>query len=264
LRTLVSALWFLDGSWAKSGEGDQDWASLGEGDESFLEEKADTGDGKEDAGVAKVSGHVHLGMEWLARAAKGGHPLAIPLYSTLSLDESLASAVQKDMSDAQAPTHQVDSFDPNDLQAYLSAGHFLDMNEETKLAAAATTNGSSPALPSQKALAAELLEPLSSAAASTQAWPGGESIVPSIADRLAALRSSFHTVLRVTEQQVQTRLAAEMGAKIRGHGPRKKTNAERGFGGSGVTSLLAGKQMWTADQAKARGLLGIREAKGFD
>jgi hypothetical protein len=260
----VSALWFLDGSWAKFGEGDQDVASLGEGDEKNVEEKADQGDGKQGAGGAKVSDHAHLGMEWLARAAKGGHPLAIPLYSMLSLDEPLASAVQKDMDDAQAQTHQVDSFDPNDLQAYLSAGHFLDMNEETKLAAVAATNCSSPALPSQKALAAELLEPLSSAAASTQAWPGGEREVPSIADRLAALRSSFHTVLQVTEQQVETRLAAEMGAKIRGHGPRKKRNAERGFGGIGVTSLLAGKQMRTADQAKARGLLGIREAKGFD
>jgi len=260
----VSALWFLDGSWAKFGEGDQDVASLGEGDEKNVEEKADQGDGKQGAGGAKVSDHAHLGMEWLERAAKGGHPLAIPLYSMLSLDEPLASAVQKDMDDAQAHTHQVDSFDPNDLQAYLSAGHFLDMNEETKLAAVAATNCSSPALPSQKALAAELLEPLSSAAASTQAWPGGEREVPSIADRLAALRSSFHTVLQVTEQQVETRLAAEMGAKIRGHGPRKKRNAERGFGGFGVTSLLAGKQMRTADQAKARGLLGIREAKGFD
>ena len=260
----VSALWFLDGSWAKLGEGDQDVASLGEGDEKNVEEKADQGDGKQGAGGAKVSDHAHLGMEWLERAAKGGHPLAIPLYSMLSLDEPLASAVQKDMDDAQAHTHQVDSFDPNDLQAYLSAGHFLDMNEETKLAAVAATNCSSPALPSQKALAAELLEPLSSAAASTQAWPGGEREVPSIADRLAALRSSFHTVLQVTEQQVETRLAAEMGAKIRGHGLRKKRNAERGFGGSGVTSLLAGKQMRTADQAKARGLLGIRETKGFD
>lgn len=260
----VSALWFLDGSWAKFGEGDQDGASLGEGDEKIVDEKTDKEDDREEAGGAKVSDHAHLGMKWLARAAKGGHPLAIPLYSMLSLDESLASAVERDTDDAQALTHQVHSFDPNDLQAYLSAGHFLDMNEETKLAAAANTNCSSPALPSQKALAAELLEPLSSAAASTQAWPGGESIAPSIADRLAALRSSFHTVLRVTEQQVEARLAGEMGAKIRRHGPRKKRNAERAFGGSGVTSLLAGKQMRTADQAKARGLLGIREAKGFE
>jgi len=242
------ALWFLDGSWAP----DRDV------EEETGEDWKDTGVGREEDGAAQASGHFKLGMEWLARAAKGAHPLAIPLHSMLLLHESHASTLPIDTAGAQVSTHQVDSFHPGDLQAYLSAGHFLDMDQETKLAAAAAAaaaaNSSSPALPFQKALAAELLEPKSSVAAAPEASPGGGSI----ADRLAVLRSSFHTVLQVTEQELQSRLDAETGVKTRGHGARKKRNVGKSFGGGGVTSLLTGKQMLTMDPAKARGLLGIR------
>ena len=238
------ALWFLDGS----------WASAREVEEETEEERCDAGVGREKGGAAQASGHFKLGMEWLARAAKGSHPLAIPLHSMFVLHESHARAIPIDTAGGQA-SHQVDSFDPGDLQAYLSAGHFLDMDQETKLAAdaAAAANGSSPAMPFQRALAAELLEPKYPAAAAPQACPGGGSI----ADRLAVLRSSFQTVLQVTEQELQSRLAAEKGFKTLGHGTGKKRNVERGFGGSGVPSLLAGKQMLQIDLAKARGLLGI-------